>query len=565
MRHNYKYIEKIIKINKMNIAAYLFIGITNAFLLNYKVRIFQELIDDFTSGEILLTAILFYGFILMLHSILCYVDEYPSNKLKHSIYLQYKLFALEKISNINYKEYQDIGTGKLVQRIENGALAGRDILYNFWFRLIRELIPTAGFSLFYIWQIYPRITIVIAIGYLFVFLVTKILIKFLYQIKEKIMGHEELLNHYLIRGFMEMVVFRVERQFAKEITKAECAKDKIVKAKVKMALIHEAFFTIFALLVGILNVIILIYAWYSRDISVGTLVALISLMNNAYNPIAIFNVLYVQYKLDKAAYSRFAAFLDLPADSQLMQGKKIDRFHGRIEIKNLSFSYGERNIFENINLRIGQGEKVVLVGESGSGKSTLIKIISGFLKYDRGSVFIDDNELKDCCLNDFYEYMSYVNQDSSVFDGTLRENLVFDGVTDDTEIMEVLEKMQLGPLVNVLPDGLDTMIGERGTKLSGGEKQRIVLARILLRQRSLIILDEATSALDNITEEKVLGEMLEATGNGCTVIAIAHKMRAITQFDKIIVFKEGSIIAQGKLNELMSNCPYFVELYNSRY
>lgn len=560
-----RYIEKIIKINKVNIMAYLSIGITNAFLLNYKVRIFQELIDDFTNGEVLLTAILFYGFILMLHSILCYVDEYPSNKLKHSIYLQYKLFALEKISNINYKEYQDIGTGKLVQRIENGALAGRDILYNFWFRLIRELIPTAGFSLFYIWQIYPRITIVIVIGYLFVFLVTKILIKFLYQIKEKIMGHEELLNHYLIRGFMEMVVFRVERQFAREIAKADHAKDKIVKAKVKMSLIHEAFFTIFALLVGILNVIILIYAWYSKDISVGTLVALISLMNNAYNPIAIFNVLFVQYKLDKAAYDRFAAFLDLPADDQLIVGKKINSFNGRIEIKNLSFSYGERNIFENINLCIGQGEKVVLVGESGSGKSTLIKIISGFLKYDRGSVLIDDNELKDCCLNDIYEYMSYVNQDSSVFDGTLRENLVFDSGIDDSEIMEVLEKMQLGPLVNVLPDGLDTMIGERGTKLSGGEKQRIVLARILLRQRNLIILDEATSALDNITEEKVLGEMLKATANGCTVIAIAHKMRAITQFDKIIVFKEGSIVAQGKLNELMSNCPYFVELYNSRY
>ena len=113
---------------------------------------------------------------------------------------------MEKISNISGKEYQETGTGKLVQRIENGALAGRDMLYHFWFRLIRELIPTAGFSLIYIWQIYPRITVIIVAGYLFVFLVTKLLIKFLQQIKEKIMGHEELLNHYLIRGFMEMTV-----------------------------------------------------------------------------------------------------------------------------------------------------------------------------------------------------------------------------------------------------------------------------------------------------------------------------------------------------------------------
>lgn len=560
-----KYIEKIIKTNKVNIAAYLFIGIANAFLLNDKVRIFQELVDAFISGEVLLTAILFYGFILMVHSVLCYIDEYPGNKLKHGIYLQYKLFALKKISKIDYQQYQDIGTGKLVQRIESGALAGRDILYNFWFRLIRELFPTAGFSLFYIWKIYPGITVIIAAGYFFVFIVTKILIKFLYRIKEKIMGQEELLNHYLIRGFMEMAVFRMERQFAREIAKADHAKDQIVKAKVKMSLIHEAFFTIFALLVGALNVIILVYAWYSSDISVGALVAMVSLVNNAYNPIAIFNVLYVQYKLDKAAYDRFAAFLDLPADDQLIAGKDTGSFNGRIEIKNVSFSYGGRNLFENINLCISRGEKVVLVGESGSGKSTLVKIISGLLKYDRGSVLVGGDELKDCCLDNIYQYMSYIDQDSSVFDGTLRENLIFDGKVSDGKIMEALGKMQLAPLVDVLPDGLDTMIGERGTKLSGGEKQRIALARILLRQRNLIILDEATSALDNITEEKVLGEMLKAAGDGCTVIAIAHKMRAVTQFDKIIVFREGSIIAQGKLNELMSDCPYFAELYHAYF
>ena len=178
-------------------------------------------------------------------------------------------------------------------------------------------------------------------------------------------------------------------------------------------------------------------------------------------------------------------------------------------------------------------------------------------------MLIDDLELKDCCLDDLYRYMGYADQNGSIFDGTLRENLVFDDGTDDAEIMEVLRKMQLGTLVAALPDGLDTMIGERGAKLSGGEKQRIVLARILLRRKNLIILDEATSALDNITEEKVLEEMLKTAGRECTVIAIAHKMKAVTQFDRIIVFKEGSVIAQGKLKELMSGCPYFVKLYNS--
>ena len=131
--------------------------------------------------------------------------------------------------------YQKIGTGKLVQRIENGASAGRNVIYNFWLRVIRDLLPTIVFSIYFIWKINKAITYALLIGYVIIFIITNLLLKFLYQIKERILNNEELLNHYLVRGFMEMLVFRVNNQFFNEIRKAQKAKDEIVSSKSKNA------------------------------------------------------------------------------------------------------------------------------------------------------------------------------------------------------------------------------------------------------------------------------------------------------------------------------------------
>ena len=150
-----------------------------------------------------------------------------------------------------------------------------------------------------------------------IFIVTNLLLKFLYQIKEKILNNEEALNRFLVRGFTEMLVFRMARQFPHEAKKAAAARKDIVASKTKMTMIHEAFFTIFALLVACLDIGILFYARQVQSLSIGSVVTLITLIDNAYTPIAIFNVLYVQYKLDKTAYRRFEDFLNLKEDDQL--------------------------------------------------------------------------------------------------------------------------------------------------------------------------------------------------------------------------------------------------------
>ena len=382
-----RYMKEILKNNRNWVIGYLAIGLFNAFMSNYKADYFQKIVDGLTDRTITVYGILFYGVVLLANYGMNYLDEYPAAKLGNEIYLDFKLLALQKIGRMDYSEYQRLGTGKLVQQIENGASAGKGVLYDFWFCVVRDLLPTILFSLYFIWKIDRNITYFLMAGYIIVFIVTNLLLKGLYQIKEKILTNEEELNHFLVRGFMEMPVFRMKRQFPNEVKKASRAKQIIVASKVKMNMIHEAFFTLFALLVACLDIGILFYAWKNSHLSVGSVVALITLIDNAYTPIAIFNVIYVQYKLNKTAWLRFAGLLDLKEDMQLQEGVAFDTFLNGIRIENLSFSYENKNVLKSVSLTIRRGEKVAFVGESGSGKSTLAIMLIGLLKYEAGDPF----------------------------------------------------------------------------------------------------------------------------------------------------------------------------------
>ena len=557
-----RYIKEILKNNKLWVLAYIGLGIFNAFMANYKTDYFQKVIDGLAAGTLTFAGVITYGLILLVNYCMNYLDNYPEKKLEYGIYLDFKLLSLRKISTIDYKEYQKIGTGKIVQRIENGSSAGRNVVFNFWLRLIRDLLPTIVFSVYFIWKIDKIITYILFVGYILIFIITNILLKFLYKIKEKILNSEELFNHFLVRGFMEMLVFRMSKQFSSEIKKTRSAKEDIVSSKVKMNMIHEAFFTIFALLVAMLDIGILFYAWKTKNLTVGSIVALIALIENAYTPIAIFNVLYVQYKLDKASYKRFEEFLDLKEDNQLRNGNAIHTDIGEISIKNLSFQFEERKIIDDLSLFIKRGQKIAFVGESGSGKSTVIKILLGLLKYNQGEIYLGDMELSGICLNNLYDRVSYISQDVPVFDGTIKENLVFEKNVSEEQMLDALKEVQLSHLVENLAEGLDTEIGEKGTCLSGGEKQRLAFARLWFENPELVVLDEATSAMDNLTEENVMKSVMLKMKDK-TVIAIAHRLNSIAGFDRIILFREGKIVGQGTFEELLHTDSYFKELYNA--
>lgn len=554
-----KFLEVIEK-KRLMVIFYLLLGVTISLLETFSVSYFRTVLDDFGNKNLTIQTIMIYGASLIIVCILSYFDEYPSNKLAESIYYDFKIEAMKKMRSIDYQSYQSFGTGHLIQQVETGSRAGKNILFNFYFQLVRSLIPNIVFSLFFIVAINRDIVIYIVIGYAFVFIISNILLKYLYKIKAKILNNEEIFNKYLVRSFMEFVVFRVHKQFDNEINKASEAGNEIIESKTKMKLIHEAFFAIFELFVILIKVIILLVSWQSHALSIGAVVALLALIDKAYSPIAIFNVLYVQYKLDLSAFARYTNFLEQPDDHSLDSGVQQLIEEGHIALKDVAFSYENRSIFEGLNLNIPANTKVALIGESGSGKSTLIKLLMGLIKPNQGSLKIDGHNLADLELNYYYNSVSYTSQESPIFHGTLRENIVFDLDVLDEEIEEVIQDVGLSAFYGGLTLGLDTELGEKGIKLSGGERQRVALARLHFKKSKIVILDEATSAMDNLTEDFVMNNLMKNLV-GKTVIIIAHRLKSIQYVDTICVMKSGEIIGEGSFENLLEKNQYFKQLW----
>ena len=255
--------------------------------------------------------------------------------------------------------------------------------------------------------------------------------------------------------------------------------------------------------------------------------------------------------------------MDIKDDEALNSGLKLKELSGNVEFKNVSYSYNnEKNIINNLSFKINKNSSVALVGESGSGKSTIIKLIMGLIKYDKGNILIDDKELSKLNLNSFYDNVTYVSQEAPIFDGTLRENLIFDKKIPDEEIIKVLNLVCLDKFYEKLENGLDTELGEKGVRMSGGERQRVALARLFFDDSKIIILDEATSAMDNITEKLVMENVVKQLDNK-TLVVIAHRLETIKDVDKIYVLSDGIIQEEGKYNELLDKNGYFTKLYKS--
>ena len=244
--------------------------------------------------------------------------------------------------------------------------------------------------------------------------------------------------------------------------------------------------------------------------------------------------------------------------------KKILRtVSGEFDFSDVVFEYrdGDRCVINGLNLHIKAGETVALVGESGSGKSTIINFITGFYLADSGSVKVDGVDMRDIDLKSYRKNIAVVPQNSILFSGTIRDNITYGSPNiSEKQLEKVIELSCLREVIDGLPDGLNTMIGERGAKLSGGQCQRVSIARALIRDPRIIIFDEATSALDTISE-KHIQQAIENLSKDKTTFIVAHRLSTIKNADKIAVIKDGRCVEYGSYDELIAKKG---EFYNFR-
>jgi len=242
--------------------------------------------------------------------------------------------------------------------------------------------------------------------------------------------------------------------------------------------------------------------------------------------------------------------------------KKLKIEKGKIEFKDVSFKYHKRNVIDDVKLNINPGEKVALVGHSGSGKTTLVKLLYRFYDIQEGRILIDGHDIREFKQDSLRNELSVVPQECVLFDDTIYNNIAFSNLgASRKEVMKAMKFAQLDSFVKELPLREKTVVGERGVKLSGGEKQRVSIARAILANKKILVLDEATSALDSKTEHEIQKD-LQKLMKGRTSIIIAHRLSTIMNADKIVVTHRGKIVQIGTHRQLINQDGVYKELWN---
>jgi ATP-binding cassette, subfamily B, bacterial MsbA len=295
------------------------------------------------------------------------------------------------------------------------------------------------------------------------------------------------------------------------------------------------------------------------ELTTGGFISFVAALAMFMDPIRRFSKANAKLNQAQAAAIRIFSLLDVKEEPQ-ENLKDLSGFQSTIEFRNVSFTYGEGTVLKNFNLVIKKGEKIGLVGLSGSGKSTLISLLLRLYDVTEGEILIDGENINNFTLPSVRQVFGLVSQDIFLFNDTVRENLTTGDVHSDEEIKHALEISYAWDFVKDLPLGLETPIGDRGLRLSGGQSQRLTIARAFLKNRDALLFDEATSALDN-ESEKIVQKALERVAGHKTVIAVAHRLSTLKDFNRIVVMKDGNKIEEGSHAELMQSAGEYKKLY----
>jgi ATP-binding cassette subfamily B protein len=274
-----------------------------------------------------------------------------------------------------------------------------------------------------------------------------------------------------------------------------------------------------------------------------------------FNPLQELGNIISVYRLTEASLDNFARIMAIPIEEKPEHPQTLGIIES-LNFQEVSFRHqsGTRNALSNITFQVEKGQTIAFVGPSGAGKTTLVKLLVGLYHPNKGNIFYDGISSTNLDLEKLQKRIGFVTQDTQLFAGTIRENLLFvKPLASDEECLEVLRKAACNTLLERASHGLDTVIGEGGVKVSGGEKQRLSIARALLRNPEIMIFDEATSSLDSITEEEINSTIRDVSQNHHQItIMIAHRLSTIMHSDKIFVLERGKIIETGKHEDLLA-------------
>lgn len=325
-----------------------------------------------------------------------------------------------------------------------------------------------------------------------------------------------------------------------------------------------------------LTILFAVWLLFKGYITAGAIFLIFTWSQNFIMSLWMITDMQKQFITDKINIEKYFELLEIKPDVEEIENPINSDLIGDIEFKNVEFSYPLRKkdhkddssdelqsemVLKGLNFTIKEGEKVAFVGESGSGKSTIANLVRRAFDPQSGEILINGHNLKDLELKSFLKKIGSVDQEVNLFDKSIRENISYgsERLLTDEELNKISKMARIDAFYKKLEHGWDTIVGERGAKVSGGEKQRIGIARALAKNPEILIFDEATSALDTVSE-RVVQKSIDVVSKGKTSIIIAHRLSTVKNCDKIFVLKQGVLLAEGSHDYLLENCEYYKEL-----
>ena len=577
---------------KKDISFLIFIVVIDAFLVIAQPLLFKRIVDDgIAAGNrsvVIYTAIM-VGFLAIFSAGLSIVSRMFSSRIGEGLILTLRGQVFNHVQAQPIAFFTRTQTGSLISRVNGDVIGAQQAFTSTLSGVISNgisLVIVLGTMLILSWEI--TLTSLILLP---VFLIPA---KWMGKKVQSLSREQMVLNAEMSQTMTER--FNVSgallvKLFGDPAVEGSNFYKKASRVKdigIKISMTNTVFFVGLTTVATIATAIVYGFGGslvISEVLTLGTLLALTALLARLYGPLTALSNVRVDVMTALVSFERVFEVLDLePLVKDSQNPQKLPSGALDIEFKNVSFTYPSRGdvgleslelasdglvdnevnnvVLQDVSFKVPSGTMLALVGPSGSGKTTISQLISRLYDPSQGEIRIGQVDIKDVVRADLRDTIGVVTQDSHLFHDSIKTNLKYakEDATDD-EIWRALESAQISDFVKSLPDKLETIVGDRGYRLSGGEKQRIAIARVFLKQPRIVILDEATAHLDNENEAAVQ-EALSTVLQGRTSVVIAHRLSTIINAEQIAVIKDGKLVSIGKHSELLKNNEVYADLYN---
>lgn len=540
----------------------------DALLVRQLKPIFDEVFIDKNKDSLGVIGLTILG-LYFLKGVFTYTQVLVMTKLSIRVIADMQRDIFKRLIRMDNAFFQDHTTGEIITRFTSDVAMVKDAVLNSLTTFVKDTASVVFLVVLMFFQSLEMACVVFFVFPLGVYPVVLCGRKMRKKTKRNQEANEGFFNQ-LTQSFKGIKIVKSYCMENREFNELNNTIVKMNKLAFSMACLHALQSPLMEFFGGIAMATTLGYGGYQimqGNMSPGNFMVFLLAIVAAYKPMKNVAGLHMRMQMGVASMQRLFSMLDIePTIKDAPNAKDLVVSEGKIEVENVSFSYdGEHPVLTDISLKAKPGQTIALVGHSGSGKSTLINFLPRFYDPQKGRILIDGQDISQVTLESLRKHTAYVSQDVILFNDTIKNNIRY-GSPDatDEQVVEAAKAAAADKFISQMEDGYDTLLGEQGSGLSGGQRQMISIARAMLKNAPILLLDEATSALDS-QSEKIVQDSLEILMKGRTSVVIAHRLSTVVNADRIYVFNEGKIVDSGTHKELLTRDGIYAQLYKIQF